>query len=171
MDSLILCKFLRGVFRDFHAEAAEMLVAVTGWPVTALELKTLARRVVNARKCLNEREGWTRLEDALPARLLEASASPPGSPSLSRERLDTMIAAYYRERGWDHDGRVPMHLRRELGLDDPSFGTDLPPSRAAREPDRQGAGSRLNLRSNLPAGESVLAGRGSRSWFPVDEVQ
>ncbi|MFI5461599.1 MAG: aldehyde ferredoxin oxidoreductase family protein [Isosphaerales bacterium] len=127
MDSLILCKFLRGVFRDFYAEAAELLVAVTGWPVTALELQTLARRVVNARKCLNEREGWTRLEDALPARLVEPSASPPGSPSLSRERLDTMIAAYYRERGWDDAGRVPRHLRRELGLDDPSFGTDSPP--------------------------------------------
>jgi hypothetical protein len=34
-----------------------------------------------------------------------------------------MIAAYYRERGWDPDGRVPMSLRRELGLDDEaSFG-------------------------------------------------
>ena len=29
MDSLILCKFLRGVFTDFHAEAAQMIAAVT----------------------------------------------------------------------------------------------------------------------------------------------
>src|SRR5262249_50868926 len=62
MDSLILCKFLRGVFRDFYAEAAAMLTAVTGWPVTVTELKTLATRVVNARKCFNQREGWTRAE-------------------------------------------------------------------------------------------------------------
>ena len=34
MDSLILCKFLRGVFEDFYAEAAEMLRLVTGWAVT-----------------------------------------------------------------------------------------------------------------------------------------
>ena len=34
MDSLILCKFLRGVFDDFYAEAATMLHLVTGWDVT-----------------------------------------------------------------------------------------------------------------------------------------
>ena len=39
MDSLILCKFLRGVFRDFYAEAAELLAAVTGWPLTVSELR------------------------------------------------------------------------------------------------------------------------------------
>jgi aldehyde:ferredoxin oxidoreductase len=42
MDSLILCKFLRGVFGDFYTEAAEMLAAVTGWPITKLEIATLA---------------------------------------------------------------------------------------------------------------------------------
>ena len=46
MDSLILCKFLRGVFTDFHAEAAEMLRAVTGWDMTADELRDTARRIV-----------------------------------------------------------------------------------------------------------------------------
>ena len=75
MDSLILCKFLRGVFRDFYEEAAELLAAVTGWPITANELHTVARRVVKARKCLNEREGWTRSEDTLPPRLLRTRAS------------------------------------------------------------------------------------------------
>jgi aldehyde:ferredoxin oxidoreductase len=124
MDSLILCKFLRGVFRDFYAEAAELLVAVTGWPTTVMELQTLAWRVVNARKCLNQREGWARHEDTLPARFLNDTESHPGSPTLSAERLDTMIAAYYRERGWAHDGRVPLHLRRELGLGDPAFGDE-----------------------------------------------
>ena len=46
MDSLILCKFLRGVFTDFYAEAADMLRAVTGWDVTADELRDTARRIV-----------------------------------------------------------------------------------------------------------------------------
>src|SRR5436305_7439285 len=70
IDSLILCKFLRGVFTDLYAESAELLQAVTGWDVDADELRTTARRVVNARKCLNQREGWSRLEDALPPRFL-----------------------------------------------------------------------------------------------------
>src|SRR3954462_3004935 len=37
MDSLILCKFLRGVFVDFYTEAAVMLRHVTGWDVSADE--------------------------------------------------------------------------------------------------------------------------------------
>jgi aldehyde:ferredoxin oxidoreductase len=124
MDSLILCKFLRGVFRDFYAEAAEMIAAVTGWPMTVPELRTLARRVVNARKCVNQREGWSRREDTLPNRILEETEARPGASALSADRLDTMIAAYYHERGWDRDGRVPVTLRRELGLDDQAFGPE-----------------------------------------------
>ena len=54
-----------------------MLTAVTGWLITADELKVIARRVVNARKCLNEREGWTCGEDTLPAGLLAPSESLP----------------------------------------------------------------------------------------------
>jgi aldehyde:ferredoxin oxidoreductase len=122
MDSLILCKFLRGVFHDFYQEAAELLEAVTGWPMTAGELHTVARRVINARKCLNIREGWTRSEDTLPPSLLEDGESLAKSPRLSRERLDSMIAAYYEERGWADDGGVPVGLRRELGLENPAFG-------------------------------------------------
>jgi aldehyde:ferredoxin oxidoreductase len=103
MDSLILCKFVRGVFNDFHAEAAEMLRAVTGWDVTADELRTTSRRIVNARKLVNIRAGWTRSEDTLPARLLEGEGNP-----LTRERLDAMIGAYYQHRGWTEDGLVPV---------------------------------------------------------------
>ncbi len=66
IDSLILCRFLRGVFTDFYAEAAELLRVVTGWPFTAPELRMAAKRIVNARKCLNQREGWSRSEDTLP---------------------------------------------------------------------------------------------------------
>jgi hypothetical protein len=33
-----------------------------------------------------------------------------------------MIAAYYQERGWTKQGRVPERLRAELGLGDPAFG-------------------------------------------------
>ena len=122
IDSLILCKFLRGVFPDLYAEAAEMLSVVTGWPVNSDELRVVARRIVNARKCVNQREGWTAVEDTLPPRLLSEVPEQPGTPFLPRDRLQTMIAAYYQERGWTQSGQVPMPLRRELGLDDPAFG-------------------------------------------------
>src|SRR5206468_9845560 len=44
MDSLILCKFLRGVFSDLFAESADLLRRVTGWDMTAEELRQIARR-------------------------------------------------------------------------------------------------------------------------------
>jgi aldehyde:ferredoxin oxidoreductase len=124
IDSLILCKFIRGVFTDPYAEWAELIAAVTGWSMTADELRTVAERVVNARKCLNEREGWSRAEDTLPERLfgVSAPASQSTASTLTRERLDVMISAYYHERGWDNDGRVPEVRRSQLGLDGPCFG-------------------------------------------------
>ena len=114
MDSLILCKFLRGVFQDFYAESVTMLRAVTGWDVTADELRTTARRIVTARKLINEREGWTRVEDSLPPRLHDDGA-------LTKERLDAMIDEYYRQRQWDSYGRVTAAERTALGLTDTAF--------------------------------------------------
>jgi len=60
MDSLILCKFLRGVFADFYTEASDMLRKVTGWDVTAGELRETARRIVAAKREVNLLAGWTR---------------------------------------------------------------------------------------------------------------
>src|SRR5206468_7357514 len=45
IDSLILCKFLRGVFSDLYAESADLLARATGWAVTADELRTVAQRL------------------------------------------------------------------------------------------------------------------------------
>src|SRR5439155_25131441 len=53
IDSLILCKFLRGVFTDLYAESADLLRRVTGWDVSGDELQTLARRVITPKKLFN----------------------------------------------------------------------------------------------------------------------
>src|SRR6185436_3308119 len=100
MDSLILCKFLRGVFTDFHAEAASMLAHVTGWQVTADELRATARRIVGAKREFNLLAGWTPEEDTLPERFLDAPL--PGDPAavLTRDRLEELVAEYYRQRAW-----------------------------------------------------------------------
>jgi aldehyde:ferredoxin oxidoreductase len=100
MDSLIVCKFLRGVFEDFHAEAAVILHAVTGWDVTAAELRDTARRIVAAKRQFNILAGWTLAEDTLPARFLDTPLSTDHTATLSRERLDALVAEYHRQRGW-----------------------------------------------------------------------
>ena len=71
MDSMILCKFLRGVFDDPFTEWAALLRAVTGWDVDAAELLATARRIVLAKRVFNLREGATAADDTLPRRMLE----------------------------------------------------------------------------------------------------
>jgi aldehyde:ferredoxin oxidoreductase len=100
MDSMILCKFLRGVFEDFYGESAVMLGAVTGWDVTGDELRETARRIVAAKREFNLRAGWTPAEDTLPDRFLSTPLPNDPEAALSRERLDALVAEYHRQRGW-----------------------------------------------------------------------
>ncbi|MBD15204.1 MAG: aldehyde:ferredoxin oxidoreductase [Planctomycetaceae bacterium] len=107
MDSLILCKFLRGVFVDYYAEAAEMLRLVTGWDTTATELRATAQRIVTAKKEFNIRAGWTPAEDTLPQRMLHTTLPEDTRAQLSPERLQALIQAYNLARGWSADGYPP----------------------------------------------------------------
>ena len=100
MDSLIVCKFLRGVFGDFHAETAEMLRSVTAWDVSADELREIAKRIVSAKREFNVLAGWTADEDTLPERFLSAPLPDDAAAALSRERLDELVAEYHRQRAW-----------------------------------------------------------------------
>ena len=100
MDSLILCKFLRGVFTDFQAETAAMLQAVTGWDVTADELRDTARRIVATKRQVNLLAGWTPNEDTLPERFLDSPLPNDPAAMLTRERLNELVAEYHRQRGW-----------------------------------------------------------------------
>jgi aldehyde:ferredoxin oxidoreductase len=101
MDSLIVCKFLRGIFEDFYAEAAAMLRAVTGWEATADELRETARRIVAAKRQFNLRAGWTPAEDTLPERFLTTPLPDDPAASLSRTRLHELVAEYHRQRAED----------------------------------------------------------------------
>jgi aldehyde:ferredoxin oxidoreductase len=100
MDSLILCKFLRGVFTDFYAEAADMLQKVTGWDVTAGELRETARRVVAARREFNVLAGWKPEEDTLPERFVTSPLPNDPAAVLTSDRLQELVAEYHRQRGW-----------------------------------------------------------------------
>jgi aldehyde:ferredoxin oxidoreductase len=107
MDSLILCKFLRGVFTDPFTEWAALLSAVTGWDVDRVELRRTARRIVLAKRVFNIREGWQPGDDWLPERLLAepVQLSSGRVARLTPERLRGMIDAYYAARGLDGQGR------------------------------------------------------------------
>ena len=107
MDSLILCKFLRGVFDEPFGEWAALLSAVTGWDAGAAELRQTARRIILAKRVFNIREGWQPSDDWLPERLLsEPLRTGSGRTAvLEPERLRAMIGGYYQARGLDAQGR------------------------------------------------------------------
>jgi len=106
MDSLILCKFLRGVFEDFYVEAAEMLHLITGWDLSPMELRVTAGRLVDAKKRFNILAGWSPAEDTLPERILKQPLPEDPRAELSAERLSTLVSAYNQARGWTADGYI-----------------------------------------------------------------
>jgi aldehyde:ferredoxin oxidoreductase len=119
MDSLILCKFLRGVFEEPWPEWAALLAPVTGWDVDADELRRTARRIVVSKRLFNLREGWTRAQDRLPERFLtEPLELDSGREAiLTEERLSSMIDSYYEGRGLTPQGVPKPETKTELGLD------------------------------------------------------
>jgi aldehyde:ferredoxin oxidoreductase len=108
MDSMILCKFLRGVFEDPFTEWARLLALVTGWDLDEAELRAAARRIVRAKRAFNLREGATAADDTLPVRMLETplELGSGRTATLTAERLRSMVASYYVARGLDQDGTV-----------------------------------------------------------------
>jgi aldehyde:ferredoxin oxidoreductase len=118
MDSLILCKFLRGVFTDPFTEWASLLAAVTGWDVTGEELRATARRIVMAKRVYNIREGWRREDDWLPGRLLNEPLTLPSGrvAALTADRLRAMIDSYYKMRGLDPEGHPDVSVVDDLRL-------------------------------------------------------
>jgi aldehyde:ferredoxin oxidoreductase len=119
MDSMILCKFLRGVFDDPFAEWARLLTLVTGWQMDDDELRATARRIVRAKRAFNIREGATAADDTLPARMLETplELASGRSATLTADRLQIMINHYYVARGLDNAGRVATTDLADLMLD------------------------------------------------------
>lgn len=116
LDSLILCKFLRGVFADYYGELSEMLNLVTGWDTTADELRQTARRIVAAKKLFNIQAGWHPDEDTLPERFLAEPLPDDAGARLSREKLSALVRAYNIQRGWTTDGWVTPEQLERLAL-------------------------------------------------------
>ena len=120
LDSLIWCKFLRKAFHDLYEESADIYERITGWPMTADDLRQAGERINNLKKLFNIREGWTREHDTLPPRVLDETL-PTGvvqGVGLNREDLDMMIGSYYHARGWTEDGLIPGSKLQELDLVD-----------------------------------------------------
>jgi aldehyde:ferredoxin oxidoreductase len=119
LDSLIVCKFIRGLFEDFYSQAAHIYHLVTGLDTSLQEMATAGERICTLKKAFNIRQGWTAADDWLPARALrEPIPSGPGQGVHMEEgELREMIASYYTARGWTAEGLIPREKLVELGLE------------------------------------------------------
>ena len=123
IDSLMVCKFSRGVYKGFD-ELAYYYTIVTGIEMTGEELRRTGERINNLARLYNIREGFTRKDDHLPIKVMTTPV-PDETVSkgchITQEELDFMLDDYYENRGWTRDGVPTLEKIKELGLEDLAY--------------------------------------------------
>jgi len=126
VDSLILCKFIRGVFYTFD-KFAELYRLVTGIDMTADKLQKAGERIYNLEKAYNIREGWTKKDDYPPPRIMK-DPIPDGVAKgsvVKEQEFKMMLNAYFEARGWNSEGLPRKQKLIELGLEDVAEGVEV----------------------------------------------
>ena len=117
-DTLGICKFPANAWRPYTpTRVAQAVALVTGWDINLEELLTTGERIFNLCRMFNVREGISRVDDALPARLGEPL--PDGASAgetVSAEDLEELLDEYYELRGWDKNGIPTPETLARLGL-------------------------------------------------------
>ncbi|MDY6955248.1 MAG: aldehyde ferredoxin oxidoreductase C-terminal domain-containing protein, partial [Thermodesulfobacteriota bacterium] len=99
-DSLILCRF----YRDLYPWEAlcDIVEGITGLKADERGLREISARVSDTVRRYNIQEGLRPAHDKLPARLHKEPLER--GDLIAEDELQTMIADYYRLRGWDKEG-------------------------------------------------------------------
>jgi aldehyde:ferredoxin oxidoreductase len=100
-----------------YQETLEAVSSILGHEFTYEDYMKLGERVWNIERVFNVREGITRADDALPARLLEEPLTT-GQGKGHVAKIDNLIDPYYQVRGWDENGKPTPEKLKELGLED-----------------------------------------------------
>ena len=99
-DSIPVCAFsgFLGILVD--AMMPEIVSSLSGQTLTAEDLQKVGLRIMCQERLFNMREGLTRKDDSLPARLLE-EPKPDGYALGAVVPLEDLKDDYYRAMGWD----------------------------------------------------------------------
>jgi len=120
-DSLITCTFLSFGPPDTQVignmVVAEALTSLFGEPWSVEDLKEVGIRVMCQERLFNVREGTTRKDDSLPARLL-TEPKPDGPTKGAVVPLEELLDDFYQAMGYDlSTGNPPDSLLAELGIE------------------------------------------------------
>ncbi len=88
----------------------DLVNAITGWKVNAYELMKVGERGVTMARAFNLREGLTRADDVLPARMQQPFVTQTvNEVPVDPEVLDEHLSEFYGMMGWDPETGVPTH--------------------------------------------------------------
>ena len=116
-DSIILCKFSRGIWKGYD-DIAKLYMITTGIQCTGIDLQLAADRINQLGRIYNIREGLTRADDSVPPRIMN-DPIPSGvakGARVSKEDLDILLDGYYEARGWTPAGVPIAEKLKEVGL-------------------------------------------------------
>ncbi len=120
IDSLILCKFSRGVYYDGLEDMARYYTLATGIKMSAEELQQAGERINNIARLFNIREGkGTRKNDTLPPKIMTVPIPDKGAAKgscVNQKEFDIGLDDYYEIRGWTKNGVPTAKKLDELGL-------------------------------------------------------
>ncbi len=102
-----LCQFVPWSSKQI-TEAVE---AITGWPMSSWRLMKTVERGITLGRIFNLREGFSAIDDRLPARFFTpATEGPLKNLKLDPEEFSKAQKVYYQMLGWDESG-VPTYGR------------------------------------------------------------
>jgi len=82
--------------------------AATGWDVDLQELLRVGERATNMARVFNTREGFSRSDDRLPARLFcPLEGGILAGVSISKVDFEQALTELYRLKGWDPTSGAP----------------------------------------------------------------
>ncbi len=110
------------IWCDFWAisteRMAEILSLLLEREVSAAEVTTIGERVYNIARLFNEREGFDRKDDYLPARIHNEKLTTGATEGklMPKDDYEKMLAEYYKLRGWDESGKITAEKKKALNL-------------------------------------------------------
>lgn len=109
LNSIGLCQFVAGPVGPFKLQhIVDYTSAVTGWDTSSYELLKVGERAINMARVFDTREGFSPLDDTLPARMFQPLGSGElAGVAIEREEFESAKRLYYEMAGWDANTGVP----------------------------------------------------------------
>jgi len=106
--SMCICDFW-GLGQDLQAE---LMTLITGKEWTEADVVEVGRNVINIARAFNQREGFNRVHDTVPKRVIRdvIANGPAAGQTIPPEAFESMLDQYYEVMGWDKNGMMPQEL-------------------------------------------------------------